>query len=214
MEEEDKIEEQPQNIEKENSQDVLGSSNQMQDVEPEISEAERGVPIGKFKNVDDLYEAYNNLQAEFTRKSQRLSALEKEKTNHGASNVELEKSLELFLSKNQEAVMYADELKNRVQNNESLSNSQDPYAEAWAGMLYEKLTSPNPKSEPLVKNFILKDENLKNLVIENYVQQLQNQNAPIIMSSGTGERVTKVVTPKPDTFEDAKRVVLDMFSKS
>lgn len=32
--------------------------------------------VGKFKNVDELYRAYERLQAEFTRRSQRLKALE------------------------------------------------------------------------------------------------------------------------------------------
>lgn len=32
--------------------------------------------IGKFKNTESLYSAYNNLQAEFTRKCQKLSELE------------------------------------------------------------------------------------------------------------------------------------------
>jgi hypothetical protein len=36
-----------------------------------------GSSLGKFKDVKSLLESYNNLQSEFTRKSQRLSALEK-----------------------------------------------------------------------------------------------------------------------------------------
>ncbi|MBQ8468678.1 MAG: hypothetical protein IJ542_02860 [Clostridia bacterium] len=34
--------------------------------------------IGKFKDATSLYEAYNNLQAEFTRKSQELAAIKKQ----------------------------------------------------------------------------------------------------------------------------------------
>ena len=37
--------------------------------------------FGKFKSSEALLEAYNSLQAEFTKKCQRLSELEKEKTN-------------------------------------------------------------------------------------------------------------------------------------
>ena len=79
-------------------------------------------------------------------------------------------------------------------------------------MIYEKLSNPNRTKEPLVRNLILKDEELKNLIIENYMKQLQEQKTPIVMTSSSGERVTKTVTPKPDTFEDAKKVVLDLFS--
>lgn len=208
MEEDLKIEEQPQSIK--TVENAEGSSEAVQDVEPSTSEAERGVPVGKFKNVEDLMTAYNNLQAEFTRKCQRLSALEKEKTDEPKQDVA---SLDLFLSKNQEAVLYAEELKSRVEQDESLQKEKDPYGMAWASLLYEKLASPNLSKEPLVKNLILKDEELKNLVIENYVEQIKKQNIPVVMSSNSGERVTKVVAPKPDSFEQAKKVVLDMFSK-
>ena len=216
MDKENRVEEQPQNIENQNVENKdlnneMGSSESEQEVGSSTSEAERGVPVGKFKSVDDLMTAYNNLQAEFTRKCQRLAVLEKEKTSE--PNADNSATLEVFLSKNQEAVLYADELKARVEQDESLKNEEDPYGIAWAGLLYEKLASPNMSKEPLVKNLILKDEELKNLVIENYVEQIKKQNTPVVMSSSSGERVTKVVTPKPDSFEQAKKVVLDMFSK-
>ncbi|MBQ8443863.1 MAG: hypothetical protein IJX25_00720, partial [Clostridia bacterium] len=176
MEEDLKIEEQPQSIK--TVENAEGSSEAVQDVEPSTSEAERGVPVGKFKNVEDLMTAYNNLQAEFTRNCQRLSVLEKEKTDEPKQDVA---SLDLFLSKNQEAVLYAEELKSRVEQDESLQKEKDPYGMAWASLLYEKLASPNLSKEPLVKNLILKDEELKNLVIENYVEQIKKQNIPVVM---------------------------------
>ena len=42
-------------------------------------EAEKGETIGKFKSVEALYDAYNNLEKEFTKKCQRLSEIEKDK---------------------------------------------------------------------------------------------------------------------------------------
>lgn len=212
MEEDFKIEEQPEVLEPSYEEENTGSSEDMQEVEAEKSEAERGVPIGKFKSVEDLFDAYNNLQSEFTRKSQRLAALEKEKTDQPTQD-ENQASLEMFLSKNQEAVLYTEEIKSKVEQDESLKTDKDPYGKAWANILYEKLISPEMSKEPLVKNLILKDEALKNLVIENYVEQLKNQNTPVVMSNSSGERVTKAVTPKPDSFEQAKQVVIDMFSK-
>jgi hypothetical protein len=51
---------------------------------PQTAEAdgkEGGTVLGKFKDVNALKEAYEALQAEFTRRSQRLRALEKEAEN-------------------------------------------------------------------------------------------------------------------------------------
>ncbi|MBE7076135.1 MAG: hypothetical protein E7375_03635 [Clostridiales bacterium] len=212
MEEIFEIGEQPQSVEPCEQDNETGSlSGQMQGLnEQDTNEAERGVPIGKFKNAEDLYEAYNNLQAEFTRKCQRLSALEKDKMLISPEE-KLEEEFNAFLSQNEDATLYADELKARVLQDESLKNQDAPFDKAWTQMLYEKLSGPNKTKEPLVRNLILKDNELKNLIIENYVKQLQEQQRPIVMSS-SGERVTKVVAPKPDSFEQAKKVVLDMFS--
>lgn len=189
-----------------------GSSNTAQDVEmPEKAEAERGVPVGKFNSVEELLTAYNNLEAEFTRKSQKLAEVLKDKTIEQSPEEKLDTGLHAFLSKNEEAFCYAQELKDRVQN-ENLAGEENCFEKAWAGLLYEKLVGPNKAKEPLVQNLILKDDDLQNLVIKNYMKQLQEQKTPIVITSNSGERVTKPVTPKPETFEDAKKVALDMFS--
>ena len=39
------------------------------------------IDLGKFKNTKALLDAYNNLQAEFTKKSQQLSQLKQDKIN-------------------------------------------------------------------------------------------------------------------------------------
>lgn len=217
MEENMNVGEQPENIEPSQNleENVAGSPEQvLQESESATisSEAERGVPIGKFKSVDDLFEAYNNLQAEFTRKSQRLSELEKDKMSKSSQDNVIENKFQTFLSKNQEAVVYADEIKSRAMQSESLKNDDACFDIVWAEMLYEKLSGPNKAKEPIVQNLVLKDEELKNLVIENYMKQLQEQKTPVIMSSNSGERVTKTVAPKPDSFEQAKKIVLDLLS--
>lgn len=217
MEEKMNVGEQPENIEPSQNleENVAGSPEQVLHESESAtisSEAERGVPIGKFKSVDDLFEAYNNLQAEFTRKSQRLSQLEKDKMSETSQDNVIENKFQTFLSKNQEAAAYADEIKSRAMQSESLKNDDACFDIVWAEMLYEKLSGPNKAKEPIVQNLVLKDEELKNLVIENYMKQLQEQKTPVIMSSNSGERVTKTVAPKPDSFEQAKKIVLDLLS--
>lgn len=212
MDELEMIEEQPQNVETSVEENIEGSSSEQIEEKESTSEAERGVPIGKFKSVEDLFQAYNNLQSEFTRKSQKLADLERDKmTAEPSEEDKTESALKSFLSKNQEAFVYADELKVRVEN----ANVKDEAAfeSAWAGLLYEKLTGKDRAKEPIIQNLI-KDDEIQNLVIENYMKQLQEQKIPVVMSSNSGERVTKVVAPKPDSFEEAKRVVLDLFDKN
>lgn len=177
----------------------------------EQSEAERGVPIGKFKSVDDLYHAYNSLQSEFTKKCQKLAEIEKEKTVI-PSQEQLEEGLKSFLLENQDAYSYVDEIKSRVFADEKLMTLEKPFDKAWAEMLFEKLSSPNKENEPLVQDLVLKDEKIKNLVIQNYVRDLNQNKSPVVLTCATGEKVAAVATSKPDTFEAAKKVAINLLS--
>ena len=153
MEENENIVEQPEN---------LGSTDEGQvEISDEKSEAERGCPIGKFKSVDDLYQAYNNLQSEFTKKCQRLSELEKDKVEVNQIQQEkFENDFKSFLLENQEAYSYADEIKSKVLSSDELKNEPKPFDKVWKQMIYQKLSSENKSQEPIVRDFILNDEEL------------------------------------------------------
>lgn len=204
MENDEILEEQPSD---------LGSSVEQESQKNEESEAEKGVPIGKFKNVDDLYHSYTNLQSEFTKKCQRLAELEKDKMNQTLNKQNLlENEFKSFLIENQEAYCYADEIKSKVLSDENLQNAEKPFDKVWKDMIYEKLSSKNKAKEPIVRDFILNDEELKNLVIENYVKEISKSKTPNLISSASGEKVTKTAVQKPDSFEQAKNIVLDLLS--
>ncbi len=204
MEENEIIEEQPE---------ISGSLKEQAMKKIEESEAEKSVSLGKFKNVEDLYQSYTNLQSEFTKKCQRLSELEKDKIDTTQMREDmLESEFKSFLIENQEAYSYADEIKSKVLSDENLKNAEKPFDTVWKSMLYEKLTSKNKTKEPIVRDFILNDEELKNLVIENYVKDISKNKVPNLISSSSGENVTKIAMRKPDTFEQAKNIVLDLLS--
>jgi hypothetical protein len=61
-------------MEKLNEQTVSSSHTEKSEVV--TGEAERKVSYGKFKDLDALLSAYNSLEAEFTKRSQRLKELE------------------------------------------------------------------------------------------------------------------------------------------
>lgn len=204
MEEKENFEEQPSFIEGSSAGEIVEKT--------EKSEAERGVPIGKFKSVEDLYQAYNNLQSEFTKKCQKLSELEKDKMQESAPQRDFDAEFKAFLLENPEAYSFAEEVKSKALQNEQTKAEEKPFDKVWKEMIIEKISAPNRAQEPVVQALVLGDDELKNLVIENYMKQLQNRKNPIIMSSNSGERVTKPVTPKPDSFEKAKEVVLSLLS--
>ncbi len=204
--------EQPEQIETLKEDNSQGSPQDEKENVELLGEAERGVPVRKFKSVEDLEKAYNSLQSEFTRKCQKLAEYEKDKSSEKPSQNKFDEDFQTFLSQNQHAYAYADEIRQKVENDALLKGDDKAFEKVWANMVFEKISAPNKADEPLVQNLILQDENLKNMVIQNYMKQLQENKTPFVMSSGSGERVTKPVTPKPDSFEKAKQAVLDLLS--
>lgn len=189
--------------------------------------------LGKFKNVQALMDAYENLQAEFTKKCQTLSQLQKEKTSESITekgeNIEQDKpanadprtieepidesleddKLEKFLECNIEASDYAEEIKERFS---SLDTKSDPVAVAWADVILSHLKDGDKLSDPIINQYVLSDEKVRNRIVEDYLISLNNSKPPIIISSQSGERLSGVMPDSPRTLADAKKMVDEMFS--
>lgn len=184
--------------------------------------------LGKFKSVQALMDAYNNLQAEFTKKCQVLSELKKDKTEEMAKeNFDHEEKTEVsteetnvspedlteekfnqFLSENSEAQEYAEEIKEKI----SSQKNSSPYEVAWAKVILGKLKEENENSDKIINQYVLSNENVKNKIIENYLKELSNSKSPLVISSQSGERVSGVMPDTPKTLKDAKKLVNKMFS--
>ena len=187
------------------AQEQSADSQNEEEVKTEARDA-----VGKFKDADALLEAYNNLEKEFTKKCQRLSALERDKALEDKENEEkLNEKLSKFLLSNGEATKYSEELKEKVKNDDSLKKMDDPFSFVWAEMVFNQIRGN--KSDEAIKNYILGNDDLKNAVIENYVNQLAENKSPIIISA-KGNRVAEVATQKPSTLDEAKNLLFDLLS--
>ena len=129
MEEDEKYWEQPEDLVLEEETTDGSQQGEIEESKQEESKADKGETIGKFKNVEALLDAYNNLEKEFTKKSQRLAEFEKDKMEEEKEmDKEVEQKLKTFLSSNGEANSYSEELKKRVYENESLKKMDDPFS--------------------------------------------------------------------------------------
>ena len=183
--------------------------------------------LGKFKSVQALMDAYENLQSEFTKKCQLLSSYQKDKTvaaeeNQNSDNEETnEVSMEenngfsqeafaQFLEDNSEAEEYRGEIEARF--GAAAPQQKSPYEIAWASVLLSHLKEGDKLSDPIINQYVLSDENVKNKIIENYLSQVGKNKPPITISSRMGERVASVVPERPNTLAEAKKLVDKMFS--
>lgn len=166
--------------------------------------------VGKFKSAEALLEAYKALEAEFTRKSQRLSELEKEKAQSATVNEQkVEDELNSFLSKNSEAVPYAEQLKAR-----SLAEGgRVDFENIFASVAVANLAGGGSKLDnPIIKKYVVQDDELRNYVLEKYMKDLKNNQPPYLISGDKGEKVTEQKPVTPSSLADAKRMVEEMFS--
>ena len=211
------------------------------DEERTVSEESSQADLGKFKDASTLLAAYNNLQAEFTRKCQLLSRLQKDKIDRSETessengdtvggqdfqdelNVvqsseenfsksaanEDEKAMDAlrqFLGGDEQAKTFIFEIEN------SKNSGADPYREAWAKLFFSQTQKDQLAADPIVNQYVLSDENVKNKIIEEYLSQLKNNQPPKVMPSQGGVSVSGVLPDRPSTLAEAKQIVDKMFS--
>ncbi len=177
------------------------------DKETDDSLSLNGSPIGKFKSVDALYSAYNNLQAEFTKKCQKLSELQKEigckeeaieTTNQDSSlpyseaTRPLDKTydyladtwdakVEEFLKEHPEAKTKAEAICIEKLNDPTLSLRQ-----AYDRVLANEYKAPNKLAEDdtFLNEYIYNSEKIKQKVLQDYFSSLKVSPTPFLMSKG------------------------------
>lgn len=164
---------------------------------------------GKFKSPEALLDAYNNLEKEFTRKCQRLSELEKDKTEE--NEISLEDKFSQFLSENADAIGYSEEIKKIAQSDEKIKSLQDPFMAAWCKVLCEDVLHRASAGDYCLNKYVLSSEEIQHKIVEDYLGKLREQKNPVVISSSSGERVSSAEIEHPSTLEEAKQLVDKMF---
>ncbi len=180
---------------------------------PSIEEYKNQENLGKFKSVQALLDAYNNLQVSYTKKCQRLSELEKEKTDYKEDLKENENSLEanlnLFLSKNAEAKGFAEEIKNKIENSGKTDISA--IEGAWNEIVLDHIKNPFDDGDKIVDKYVLENQNVREKIIQDYINSLNKTLVPKVISSGQGQRVSDISSGTPQSLSEAKKMMEKMF---
>ena len=164
---------------------------------------------GKFKSPEALLDAYNNLEKEFTRKCQRLSELEKDKTEE--NEISLEDKFSQFLLENTDAIGYSEEIMKIAQSDEKIKSLQDPFMAAWCKVLCEDVLHRASAGDYCVNKYVFSSEEIQHKIVEDYLGKLREQKNPVVISSSSGERVSSAEIEHPSTLEEAKQLVDKMF---
>lgn len=174
-----------------------------------------GSPIGKFKDANMLLSAYNSLQAEFTKKCQKLAEYEKKQDNAQAPCFERENwqsSVNDFFSKNPEARELGEEIARVLSSDKTLALSQSPLYEAYNSILKKKCAENNDflRDNDKVVDYVLKNEDLTNRLLTKFTESVPK--TPTLISSKRSSAEVLTPTNKPKNLDEAKEMVNQMFN--
>ena len=157
--------------------------------------------FGKFKDAESLLKAYNNLESEFTKKSQKLAMLETEKNlieNERNRQADVERKVDEFVTKFESVKPFSVELK------ESLTNDENLNLETEALKLISKSykqAKDYAEDEEFLKNYIYSNNQIKEKIIKDYLKNI-TQSSPIKFCSSASNLA---LTPPnaPSTIKEA-----------
>lgn len=203
--------EQPQ-IKIENSQSEELSQSE---VRVEVQE-DLGSKLKKFKDVDALVSAYNNLQSDYTKKCQALSSLQKrvnEQVSPQQQFSELQDKAKQFFEGNKSAQEFSSEIANLVLNDDEIKNSKNPFEDAWGVVAKKNFKSKEDlvRDEEFLQNYIFNNEAIKNKIVKDYFSSVNFDKVPTLISAQRGANMVLAPNSKPKTLKDASKLVEDMF---
>ncbi len=147
--------------------------------------------FGKFKSAESLFEGYQQLEKEFTKKCQVLKKLE----NRAENNQQI---LEKMLQINPDLSCFADELKN-VSGVEEFAIK---LAETLTGKINEPCNMIN--DEEFLNNFVYSNEKIINKIVADYLDSLVSIQVPQTIAKGGNCYVSP--TYRPRTLDEAGKM--------
>ncbi len=177
-----------------------------EDNKTEIEGEEQSKPK-KFKSVEELEKAYESLEKEFTRRSQRLAKLEKEmKQDKVETDAEWKAKVDKFFSENPSAKPFAKQMSDQIIRDNTLRMRSDCLEIALTRVLLEAYRAPKDLAadEDFLKEYILGSDFVKKAVIEGYMKDLREGKPPVLISA----RGQNTVAPRsePKTIEEAGKM--------
>ena len=175
-----------------------------------------GSPLGKFKDVDSLLTAYNNLQSEFTKKCQSLNEILK--NNSSKDNVDStpfyenenwQEQVDKFFENYPNAKQHAKAIANWLSSDKTIMNSNSSLAEAYSAVL---------EDENKRLNYLLNDESrimgmitpkIKEKIINEYLKGV-NKTSPFLIASKGGNDVVASYK-KPINMKEAGEMAKKIF---
>lgn len=157
--------------------------------------------FGKFKNTEELLKAYNELEKEFTKKSQRLKEMERVEIPSEQGFPDLKQEVDKFFSENENAKVYAKDMALFLENNPQMLSDKNCLNVALNAVLMNKIVKPEDlvKDEKFLGEYVFSNEDIKKKIVDEYLDGLSTP-PEVLKTDGQA-----VIAPpnKPKTIEEA-----------
>ena len=164
-----------------------------------------GNSYGKFSTAEELVRAYNNLESEFTRRSQKLKEYEKA---YGESVKSIEEQKAELTRKYPIATEIIEEAARAAETRKDGTNVERALIEVLA----EKVRSPEEMaSDKRVVDRVLSEEKNREAVISAYVEKIRRMDAPTTLPKGGA--IPTLPTRKATTVREAGEIARAIFEK-
>ena len=180
------------------------------DSENNEAETQNGSIFGKFKNANNLLSAYNSLQAEFTRKSQKLSEFQKKLDDF--ANFKQYKNIDDFINDTTDSDKYKKEITEILVNDDEINNLPNKYQVAFK-IIKESNNklAENLNNQEFLDKYIYSNESIKNKIIEDYLSNLNNVSTTPKIVSGVNSNIHFSPNPNsPKTIKEAGEILSKM----
>ena len=177
----------------------------------ESTENQADSTFGRFKDAKTLLDAYTSLQAEFTRKCQKLADLQKEKEENAVFYKEY--SLEELLKNEIDQEKYKKEVTEILTQNEELCNLPNKNLIAFKiAKNVEKEIESKLTNQEILEKYINDNNELKNKIISDYLLSLNNISSAPKIISGNSNNVFFSANENPKTLKDAGEIFSKMLN--
>ncbi len=159
---------------------------------PEESENENS--FGKFKTADELLKAYKSLEAEFTKRSQKLAKYENDKEKPTS----WEEKVDNFFEKNPIATSYVDKIMDELVLDEGLKEDENCLNVAFNRAL-NKLLKPYDqlvKEREFLDKYVVNNDEIKEEIIAKYLSNVAKSHPYNLIDEGGNFTLSPKNKPK------------------
>ena len=210
--------EENKNLEQPLSSDSVETQTTQNEVEKEKAPGDEGSnKFGKFASADELFTAYKNLEAEFTKKSQKLAEFEKEKQADNTQDVpayekeDWSEVVRAFYEENPKAKGFEKEISSLILSDKQIAYSKSPLNEAWQKITSEKFRTEDEiaTDNEFLDKYVLNNPFVQESVLKTYLENLKQ--APALISSSKGKQINIAMREKPRNLQEARAQVENLF---